>query len=60
MLVDDVRVLEVEKSIKGKQKVGNKGLKTTSSAGMMTVMGVDATGMFISAKVMKWLSGRSA
>lgn len=58
MLVDDIRVLEVEKSIKGKERVGKKGMKTTSSAGMMTVMGVDVTGMSITAKVMKWLSGK--
>ncbi len=57
MHVDDVRVLEVEKSVKGKQRVFKKGMKPTSSAGMMTVMSVDSTGMSITAKVMKWLSG---
>jgi len=57
MHVDDVRVLEVEKSAKGKQRVFKKGMKPTSSAGMMTVMSVDSTGMSITAKVMKWLSG---
>lgn len=60
MLVDDIKVLEVEKSIKGKQRVGKKGMKTTSSAGMMTVTSVDATGMSITAKVMQWLSGESS
>jgi hypothetical protein len=59
MLVDDVKVLEVEKSVKGKDRVWKKGLKQTSSGGMMTVAGVDATGMIITAKVMKWLSGES-
>ena len=58
MLVDDVRVLEVEKSIKGKQRVIKKGLRTTSSAGIMSVLSVDATGMSITANVMKWLSGK--
>ncbi|WWC89285.1 uncharacterized protein L201_004206 [Kwoniella dendrophila CBS 6074] len=56
MLVDGVRVLEVGKHIKGKNKVVKKGLKTSSTNGMMTVMGVDATGMVITAKVMHWLS----
>lgn len=60
MLVDDVKVLEVEKSVKGKDRVWKKGLKQTSSGGMMTVAGVDATGMIITAKVMKWLSGESS
>ena len=58
MLVDDVRVLEVEKSIKGTHRVTKKGLKVTSSAGMMSVLSVDATGMSITANVMKWLSGK--
>ncbi|WVQ99431.1 hypothetical protein IAU59_006566 [Kwoniella sp. CBS 9459] len=56
MLVDGVKVLEVEKSIKGKNGVTKKGLKNNSAGGMMTVMGVDATGMVITAKVMQWLS----
>ncbi|WVW83952.1 hypothetical protein I302_105975 [Kwoniella bestiolae CBS 10118] len=56
MLVDGVKVLEVEKSVKGKNKVTKKGLKMSSTNGMMTVMGVDATGMVITAKVMQWLS----
>ncbi|OCF40369.1 hypothetical protein I317_05804 [Kwoniella heveanensis CBS 569] len=56
MLVDGVKVLEVEKSIKGKNSVMKKGLKNNSAGGMMTVMGVDATGMVITAKVMQWLS----
>ena len=58
MLVDDVKVLELEKHIKGTQKMVKKGLKTISPAGMMMVIGVDATGMVITAKVMKWLSGK--
>lgn len=57
VLVDDVKVLEVTKSVRGKQKVGHKGIKMTSPAGMMTIMSVDATGMSITAKVMRWLSG---
>ncbi|KAK6910047.1 hypothetical protein I203_104076 [Kwoniella mangroviensis CBS 8507] len=56
MLVDGVKVLEVEKSVKGKSKVTKKGMKTSSTNGMMTVTGLDATGMVISAKVMQWLS----
>ncbi|WVF71489.1 hypothetical protein IAT40_006295 [Kwoniella sp. CBS 6097] len=56
MLVDGVKVLEVEKSIKGKNSVMKKGLKNNSVGGMMTIMGVDATGMIITAKVMQWLS----
>nr|XP_031863300.1 uncharacterized protein CI109_001175 [Kwoniella shandongensis]KAA5530372.1 hypothetical protein CI109_001175 [Kwoniella shandongensis] len=56
MLVDGVKVLEVEKSVKGKSRVTKRGMKTSSTNGMMTVMGVDATGMVITAKVMKWLS----
>jgi hypothetical protein len=59
MLVDDVKVLEVEKSVRGSMRVIKKGLRTTSTGGMMNVVGVDATGMVISAKVMKWLSGQS-
>ena len=57
MLVDDIAVLEVSKGIKGKQRVGRKGLNGTSPASMMSVQAVDATGMIITAKVMKWLSG---
>ena len=57
MQVDDVKVLQVEKSVKGKDRVSKKGLRTISSGGMMTVAGVDATGMLITAQVMKWLSG---
>ncbi|KAK8864438.1 hypothetical protein IAR55_001687 [Kwoniella newhampshirensis] len=56
MLVDGVKVLEVEKSVKGKNRVSKRGMKTSSANGMMTIMGVDATGIFITAKVMKWLS----
>ena len=58
MLVDDIRVLEVTKDIKGKQRVGKRGLKTTSGAGMMTVSSVDETGMVMTAKVMQWLAGK--
>jgi hypothetical protein len=57
MLVDDVKVLEVSKRVKGKGKVAKKGLRTSSGAGMMTVSGVDATGMVITARVMQWLAG---
>lgn len=57
MLVDDVKVFEVSKRIKGKEKITRKGLRTTSATGMMTVSGVDATGMEIEAKVMQWLAG---
>lgn len=59
ILVDDVKVLEVSKSVKGKDRVYRKGLRTTSSAGMMTVTNVDATGMSIEAKVTQWLAGGS-
>ena len=58
MLVDDIKVLEISKDVKGKEKVGKKGLKPTSSAGMMTVTGVDATGMMMTAKVRQWLAGK--
>ena len=58
MLVDDVVVLEVEKSVSGKRRVTRKGLRTTSAAGMMSVTSVDATGIAISARVMAWLSGK--
>ena len=57
MLVDNVKVLEVSKDIKGKDRVGKKGLKQTSAGGMMTVTDVDATGMLVIAKVRKWLAG---
>lgn len=60
MLVDDVKVLEVSKSVKGKERVHRKGLRNTSSAGMMTVTGVDATAMIITAKVMQWLAGKDS
>lgn len=60
MLVDDIPVLEVEKSVKGKEKVWKKGLRDTSGNGMMKVRAVESTGMRITAKVMKWLSGESA
>ena len=58
MVVDDVKVLQVEKSVEGKERVWKKGLKDSSTNGMMKITGVDATGMVISAKVMKWLSGK--
>ena len=57
MLVDDVRVFRVSKQIKDRTKVVKKGLKTTSTNGMMSVTGVDATGMTITAEVMQWLAG---
>lgn len=57
MLVDDITVLEVEKSVKGKERVVRRGLKETSTGGMMKVRSVDATGMIITAKVTKWLAG---
>jgi hypothetical protein len=59
MLVDNVKVLEVEKSVRGRQRVGKRGMKDTSSAGMMKVTGVDKTEMVITAKVMEWLSSKS-
>jgi hypothetical protein len=57
MLVDDFKVLEVSKSVNPKTAVGRRGLRDTSTNGMMKVVGVDKTGMVITAKVMKWLSG---
>lgn len=57
MLVDDVPVLEVEKSVKGTEQVGKRGMRETSAGGMMKVKGVEETGMRISVKVMRWLSG---
>jgi hypothetical protein len=57
MIVDDTKVLEVRKDIKGQSGVSRAGLNTTSSVGMMKVVGVDATSMVITARVMKWLSG---
>jgi hypothetical protein len=59
MLVDDVRVFRVSKQIKDKTRVVQRSLKTTSSNGMMSVTGVDATGMIITAEVMQWLAGES-
>jgi demethoxyubiquinone hydroxylase (CLK1/Coq7/Cat5 family) len=59
MLVDDFKVLEVSKSVNPKTAVGKKGLRDTSTNGMMKVVGVDKTGMVITARVMKWLSGES-
>ncbi|EIW70337.1 hypothetical protein TREMEDRAFT_29286 [Tremella mesenterica DSM 1558] len=56
MLVDDIKVFEVEKSVKGQNRVTRKGLKEISPGSMMTVQSVDATGMIITARVMKWLS----
>lgn len=58
MLVDDVRVLRVSKQVKDKVRVGKKGLKSSSSHGMMSVTAVDATGMIITADVMQWLAGQ--
>jgi hypothetical protein len=60
MLVDDIKVFQVSKRIKGKEKVSKKGLRNASATGMMTVTGVDATGMVIEAKVMQWLAGGSS
>lgn len=60
MMVDGIKVFEVEKSVKGKQKVHKTGMKTSSANGMMSVTGVDATGMIMTARVMKWLSGTLA
>lgn len=57
MLVDDVPVLEVEKSVRGKEKVWKRGMKETSAGGMMKVKGVEETGMRMNVKVMRWLSG---
>jgi hypothetical protein len=57
MLVDDVRVLRISKQVKDKIKVTRRGIKTSSTHGMMTVTGVDATGMTITADVMQWLAG---
>jgi hypothetical protein len=59
MLVDDVRVLRIAKEVNNKTRVVKKGMKTSSSNGMMSVTGVDATGMTITAEVMQWLAGKS-
>lgn len=59
MVVDDIKVLEVRKDIKGKTGVSRPGLNTTSTNAMMRVASVDATTMVITARVMKWLSGES-
>ncbi|ODN94260.1 hypothetical protein L198_05116 [Cryptococcus wingfieldii CBS 7118] len=56
ILVDGVKVFEVQKNIKSANRVDKKGLNTTSSGGMMTVQNVDSTGMTISVKIMKWLA----
>ncbi|WVR07080.1 hypothetical protein IAU60_004119 [Kwoniella sp. DSM 27419] len=56
MLVDGVQVFQVEKSIKGKNAVVRKGLKTKTPHNMMSVSGVDITGMVITARVMQWLA----
>lgn len=56
MIVDDTKVLEVRKDIKGQVAVTRPGLNNTSGMGMMKVLGVDATTMVITARVMKWLS----
>jgi hypothetical protein len=60
MLIDDVRVLRISKQVKDKTKVNKRGMKRSSTHGMMTVTGVDATGMLITAEVMQWLAGESA
>ncbi|TXT08933.1 hypothetical protein VHUM_02407 [Vanrija humicola] len=56
MVVDDIKVLEVRKDVKGRTAVSRPGLNTTSTNGMMRVAAVDATTMVITARVMKWLS----
>jgi len=58
MIVDDTKVLEVRKDITGKSGVTRPGLNNTSTAAMMKVNAVNATSMLITARVMKWLSGK--
>lgn len=58
MVVDGIKVLEVRKDVKGQKSVTRPGLNNTSTNGMMKVQGVDSTNMVITARVMKWLSGR--
>jgi hypothetical protein len=57
MLVNDVKVFEVTKTVQGKERVIRKGLKQKSTAGMMTVADVDSTGVVMTARVSKWLAG---
>ena len=57
MLVDDVRVLRISKEVDKKTRVSKKGMRTSSTNGMMSITGVDATGMTITAEVMQWLAG---
>lgn len=57
MVVDDTKVLEVRKDIKGTIGVSRPGLNASSTMGMMKVAAVNATTMVITARVMKWLSG---
>lgn len=59
MLVDDIKVLEVGKRIKSRQKVAKKGLRNSSPNSMMAVQGVEETALVIEAKVMQWLAGES-
>jgi hypothetical protein len=59
MLVDDVRVLRISKEVHQKTRVSKRGMKTSSTNGMMSITGVDATGMTITAEVMQWLAGMS-
>jgi len=59
MLVDDVRVLRISKAVHQKTRVSKRGMKTSSANGMMSVTGVHATGMTITAEVMQWLAGTS-
>jgi hypothetical protein len=59
MLVDDVRVLRISKEVDKKTRVSKKGMKTSSTNGMMSITGVDATGMTITAEVMQWLAGKT-
>lgn len=57
MVMDDIPVLEVTKSVQGKERVSVRGMVDTSTKGMMKVKSVDATGMVITAKVTQWLAG---
>ena len=57
MLVDDHKVLEVQKSFKERRPVTSRGLRDTSTAGMMKVTGVEATTIAMKAQVMEWLNG---
>jgi hypothetical protein len=58
MVVDGIPVLEVAKSVRGKERVAVRGMKDMSSGGMMKIKSVDATGMVITAQVKQWLAGK--